>query len=247
VLLGAVTVLLFAPKKANDPAKVAEAAPQAAAAGGAKAAAPARAAAAVKEAGNRFSRFVLLLLSVAATAICWGSYGPTLHKGQAAMHNSRLRPLLCVGIAYFAIAVVVPNLMLQAMPEESAYNFKGTLWCLLAGAAGAGGALGLIMAFNFGGKPIFVMPLVYGGAPVVATLLNTAVDGAWGEIRPTFIAGLMLVIAGSAMVLIFAPKSAPGHEASAPPPKQPTPSPAEAATETFKPADATETWPKPGA
>ena len=241
VLLGAVTVLLCAPKKESDPAKVAEgaaAARPAEAAGGANAAAPAGAA------GNRFSRFVLLLMSVGATALCWGSYGPTLHKGQAAMHNSRLRPLLCVGIAYFAIAVVVPNLMLQVTPEDSAYNFKGTLWCLLGGAAGAGGALGLIMAFNFGGKPIFVMPLVYGGAPVVATLAKTAADGAWGDIRPTFIAGLMLVIAGSAMVLVFAPKGGSAPAASAPP-RTPTPSPGEAATETFRREEAvTEDWPK---
>ena len=48
------------------------------------------------------------------------------------------------------------------------------------------------------------------------------------------------------MVLVFAPKSTSGPVAPAAPPKQPTPSPAEAATETFKPGDATETWPKPG-
>ena len=107
--------------------------------------------------------------------------------------------------------------------------------------------MGLIMAFNFGGKPIFVMPLVYGGAPVVATLVNTLVDGAWGEIRPSFIAGLMLVIAGAAMVLIFAPKGGPAPAAPAPPPKSPTPAPGEAATETFKRGDeVTEPWPKQG-
>jgi hypothetical protein len=239
VLLGAVTVLLWAPKRESVPAK----------GGGAAAAAPAKAAGAgaVRAAGNRASRFVLLLVSVGATALCWGSYGPTLHKGQSAMHNSRLRPLLCVGIAYFAIAVLVPNLMLQVAPEDSTYNFKGTLWCLLGGAAGAGGALGLILAFNFGGKPIFVMPLVYGGAPVVATLVNTAVNGDWDKIRPTFIAGLMLVIAGSAMVLVFAPKGGPAPGAPAPKPTTPTPSPlpGEATTETFRREEAaTEDWPK---
>ena len=36
---------------------------------------------------------------------------------------------------------------------------------------GAIGALGIILAFNFGGKPVYVMPLVFGGAPVITTLL----------------------------------------------------------------------------
>jgi hypothetical protein len=59
----------------------------------------------------------------------------------------------------------------------------------------------------------------------------------------------MLVIAGSAMVLVFAPKAGPAPIAAAPPPppKTPTPSPAEAATETFRRGDeATEPWPKEG-
>jgi hypothetical protein len=191
------------------------------------------------------------MLSIATTAVCWGSYGPTLHKGQAAMFNSRLRPFLCVGLAYFAMAVVVPNVLLAAMPESSVYNFKGTTWSLLGGAAGAGGALGLIMAFNFGGRPIYVMPLVYGGAPVVATLAATTADGAWGDIEAPFIAGLILVIAGSAMVLVFAPKGGPSHApapAPAPPPQSTAPPNAAdgSTTQTWQdPADAaTQTWRK---
>ena len=42
----------------------------------------------------------------------------------------------------------------------------GTAWSLGGGAVGAIGALGVIMAFNLGGKPVYVMPLVFGGAPV---------------------------------------------------------------------------------
>jgi hypothetical protein len=115
---------------------------------------------------------------------------------------------LCVGLAYFALAVIIPFLILAVSPEASEFNVRGTLWSTAAGTAGALGALGIIMAFNFGGKPVFVMPLVYGGAPVVATLVSTALAGLWGLIGPMFLAGLILVIAGAVMVLVFAPK---GH------------------------------------
>lgn len=204
VLIGAVTVLVFSPTATE--AKV-----------------------------DIFSfKFILQLLSIAMVIACWGSYGPVLHKGQAAMDHSRFRPLLCVGLAYFAIAVVVPNLLL-AMPafaEPSTYNFSGTSWSLAAGAAGAIGALGIIMAFNFGGKPVFVMPLVFGGAPVVNVLFSAAHQNKLGDLHPMFLAGLILAIAGSAMVLVFAPRGKPPakkveDKQKSPEPKQAEPEPAE--------------------
>ncbi|MCC6494340.1 MAG: hypothetical protein IT424_15115 [Pirellulales bacterium] len=223
VVLGAVTVLMFAPHKKAEPsapttavAAEANSAPSATAGG-----APAR------QPGNAASRFVLQLLSIAMGAVCWGAYGPTLHKGQAGMMHSRLRPLLCVGLAYFAIAVIVPNLLLLGpVSEASRYTWNGSMWSLLAGAAGAIGALGIIMAFNFGGKPVYVMPLVFGGAPVVATLTSMISQNLVGLIGPMFLAGLILVIAGAAMVLVFAPK---GH----------APTPAAAAAATAAPAPST--------
>lgn len=122
------------------------------------------------------------------------------------MHHSRLRPLLCVGLAYFAIAVVVPNMILAEFPEHSTYGSFGTLWSMAGGAFGAVGALGIIMAFNFGGRPIYVMPLVFGGAPVINTLVSTVAQGQLGNMGALFLAGLILVIAGSAMVLTLAPR-----------------------------------------
>jgi hypothetical protein len=196
VLLGAVTVLVFAPTAQSA------------------------------DASSLFSfNGVLQILSIALVIVCWGAYGPVLHKGQARMDNSRLRPLLCVGLAYFAIAVIVPNLILPITGEASSYwqhAGLGSLWSLGAGAAGAFGALGIIMAFNFGGKPVFVMPLVFGGAPVVNTLYSGWASGKFAEpgaISPVFIAGIILAAAGAAMVLVFAPKGKPPVAASSTPPK----------------------------
>jgi hypothetical protein len=161
--------------------------------------------------------FIWVACSVATTALSWGVYGPVLHKGQSAMGGSKLRPLMCVGLAYFVIAVVVPlAAIFGAGAEEHGTftNLSGTLWSLAGGAAGAIGALGIIMAFNFGGKPIYVMPLVFGGAPVIntlTTLISKPPSEAPGAI---FYAGLIIVAVGAVTVLIFAPK--PGKPAAKP-------------------------------
>ena len=213
VMLGAVTVLWFSPH-GPPRATPSAATPTASTATPAVAAAsPSR----VDRAKTAASSLVLQVMSIVLVALCWGSYGPTLHKGQAAMMNSRLRPLLCVGLAYFVIAVILPPFVLMNAPEASQFShLRGTFWSTMAGAAGAIGALGIIMAFNFGGKPVFVMPLIFGGAPVVATIVSTASQGVLGQLGPFFYAGLILVVAGASMVLVFAPKGPGPAHATAP-------------------------------
>lgn len=153
--------------------------------------------------------FVFSILAVAVTAISWGVYGPILHKGQTAMELSRLRPLICVGAAYFVIAVVVPLAFLYLRGEKGDWTPTGTLWSLGAGTAGAVGALGIIMALSYGGKPSWVMPLVFGCAPVFNAFLTIYLAGNWKEVSPMFLAGLILVAAGAVTVLIFCPKPTP--------------------------------------
>ena len=109
---------------------------------------------------------------IVMTALCWGTYGPFLHNGQAAMAGSRLRPFICVGIAYFFLAILIPSMILFQTGEAGKFTMSGSFWSLAAGALGAVGALGVIMAFNSGGRPVFVMPLVFGGAPVVNTVVS---------------------------------------------------------------------------
>ena len=161
-------------------------------------------------AGHEFTNRDLLIvgLSVAMTALCWGVYGPVLHKGQLAMAGSRLRPLICVGLAYFLIAVLLPAAAL-AQAGVPDWTVSGALWSLAGGAVGAIGALGIILAFNAGGKPIYVMPLVFGAAPVINTFATIVRQGISGTVHPVFYAGLIMVVVGAVTVLIFAPKGAP--------------------------------------
>lgn len=154
-----------------------------------------------------------VLAFIALTFCCWGAYGPVLHNGQTAMQGSRLRPLLCVGLAYFAIAVVVPIVMLAVTGEKGDWNFKGVVWSLAGGSVGAIGALGIILAFNYGGKPTYVMPLVFGFAPVVNAILTVGINRAYKEFSPIYlggmIAGLIMVSVGAFLVLFCATKGKP--------------------------------------
>jgi hypothetical protein len=173
---------------------------------------------------SAMEKLVKIPLSIALAALCWGSYGPILHKGQMRMAGSHLRPFLCVGLAYFVMAVLLPLPLLQFYREPGSFTLSGTAWSLAGGAAGAIGALGIIMAFNFGGKPVYVMPLVFGGAPVVNTFTAVLAEGTYGGLSPLFLASLIVLIAGAVAVLVFAPRRAkPAVEPKAAEPPEPAP------------------------
>ena len=56
----------------------------------------------------------LVAAGIVLAVTCWGVYGPTLHIGQQLMGGSRLKPLICVGVAYFVVAIIVPVLVLAS-------------------------------------------------------------------------------------------------------------------------------------
>jgi len=205
VVLGAVTVLVFKPQPQ------AHAAPAAAAAATDEAPAPEEPAigAPAKTPERKAERFVEVLLATALAMFSWGAYGPVLHRGQGAMGGSRLRPLICIGVAYFLIAVLVPLALLVPMGDTGTWGMRGTLWSLGAGSLGALGALGTILAFTCGGKPFTVMPVVFGCAPVINTLATIALAHTPpGAVSPFFLAGMLIVAVGAAIVLTFGPR---GH------------------------------------
>src|SRR5262249_28235462 len=146
-----------------------------------------------------------LLVFIALAMLSWGVYGPILQIGKQDMEGSALRPFICVGMAYFLIAVLAPVVMLKMTGEAGRWSTSGIFWSLAAGSAGALGALGIILAFAFHGSPVYVMPLVFGGAPVVNTFLTMYWAGSYRQANPLFFAGLILVIAGAVIVLSFKP------------------------------------------
>jgi hypothetical protein len=158
---------------------------------------------------------LLIVIGISLTVLCWGAYGSLLHKSQHYMEGSRLRPLLCVGLAYFAIAVIIPILIMSGserwgFPNET--TLTGWSFSMLAGVFGAVGAFGIILSFTFGGKPVFVMPLVFGGAPIINTIISVMEMKAVGEVPSMFYGSLATVIIGAIVTLVTAPK--PGKPAA---------------------------------
>jgi hypothetical protein len=146
------------------------------------------------------------ILFVAGAVLSWGAYGVLLHKGQVLLGNP-LKALLCVGVAYFLIGVLVPVATLSAQGGLSNFNSTGLLTATIAGALGAAGAACIIYAFRTGGLPLYVMPLVFGGAPIVNVLVSLAIHPPKSAINPMLYVGFVLASAGAAMVLYFRPTS----------------------------------------
>ena len=67
------------------------------------------------------------LLFALGAALSWGVYGVALHTGQVQLGNP-LRALLCVGIAYFLIGVLVPTFALSSQGELTSFSSTGTAW-----------------------------------------------------------------------------------------------------------------------
>ena len=154
-----------------------------------------------------------VLLSIALVMLSWGAYGNLLNTGTRAMGNpadpaigvSHFLPFIFVGVAYFLIAVLAAAAFLAWRGEPGNWSAGGIFWSFLAGAVTAVGALGVILAMTSGGSPIYVMPLIFGGATVVNTIVSMLMAKNFREASPLFYAGLILVIVGAVFVLVFSP------------------------------------------
>jgi len=144
------------------------------------------------------------MLFVAGAVLSWGAYGVLLYLGQVQLGNP-LKALLCVGVAYFLIGVILPVASLSAQGGLSNFNSTGLITATIAGALGAAGAACIIYAFRFGGLPIYVMPLVFGGAPIVNVLVSMAIHPPKSAINPMLFVGFVLASVGAGMVLYYRP------------------------------------------
>ena len=140
-------------------------------------------------------------------ALSWGLYGPSLHQGQVKL-GSPFRALLCVGIAYFIIGVLVPVAVLASQGQlNKGWSIDGAFGATAAGALGALGAVFIIYAFRAGGIPTYVMPLVFGGAPVVNVLFTMYLHPPKETPNPLLWVGFALVTIGASLLLDFKPAS----------------------------------------
>jgi hypothetical protein len=128
---------------------------------------------------------------VILAGLSWGTYVPLIFYGGTELTTKpgtiggRLASILCVGVAYFMLAVVVPVILMSlrddAKPE---WKTNGLIFSALAGVAGAVGAICVIFAskaavdsakaegINPATYRIYIAPLIFSLAPAINTLLS---------------------------------------------------------------------------
>lgn len=146
------------------------------------------------------------IIFVIGAVLSWGAYVPTIHAGQMALNKGALRAFLFVGLAYCITAVIVPAILIYVFNKEPAeFTTKGMGISTLAGVFGAAGALCVILALKFGGTPLTVPPLVFCGAPIVASVIGMILHKPANPPSPMFYVGLIMAAVGAGLVLRFKP------------------------------------------
>lgn len=162
---------------------------------------------------------------VILAGLSWGCYVPLVFYGGSELGgkpNSRIMAILCVGVAYFVIAVMLPlALFLTGQEEWPELKTTGLVFAGMAGVAGAIGAICVIFASKAavaqakleGIDPatyrLFIAPLIFALAPVINTLLSSIWDPKPGQpfhfevMIPGWkmLLGIVLVGAGTFFVL----------------------------------------------
>jgi len=100
----------------------------------------------------------------------------------------------------------VPIVVLYAQGQGLRdFNASGTTGATLAGALGALGAVCIIFSFRTGGTPTYVMPLVFGGAPLINVLYTMYIHPPKVAPNPLLYVGFLVTAVGAGMVLYFKP------------------------------------------
>src|SRR5919204_4597983 len=129
------------------------------------------------------------LLYVLLAGLSWGTYVPLIFYGGSELGGkpgARIMAILCVGVAYFVIAVLFPlYLFLTGQEEWPGLKTTGLVFSGLAGVAGAVGAIWGVFASSAAVKQaaadgvnpatyrIYIAPLIFGLAPVINTLMSS--------------------------------------------------------------------------
>ena len=155
------------------------------------------------------------------TVVSWGVYGVLLHKGRGNMPmgaetpHAGLKAFLFVCIAYALIGLASAAL-LKMRGSNWSFSSGGIKWSLIAGAAGAVGAFTLVLALGAaaqiykGAAAAAVMPIVFGGAPIVNTVLAMGLHPPEGGLKALplpFLLGCVLAAVGAFLVAKYAPSN----------------------------------------
>ncbi len=127
------------------------------------------------------------VMFAALAGLSWGTYVPFVQQGIAGLQRNALASFLCVGVAYFLIAVLYPVGMFATVERMPTWNAYGITMATLAGVAGAVGALCVILAnravahayppAQYPGVAasyrVYIAPIIFALAPLLNTLIST--------------------------------------------------------------------------
>lgn len=153
------------------------------------------------------------ILFACGTALCWGLYGPTIQHARSATGEwSAFKPYVFIGVAYLVWACV-GGLIGMSMKGDT-YSYTGTqspamTWGFIAGSLGAIGAFSLTSAMLSGGKPLFVMPIVFGGAVTVTAIVSIIELKDLSKVSPMLWVGMVAVFVGVVLVASNTPHASP--------------------------------------
>src|SRR5437764_43278 len=189
------------------------------------------------------------LLYVLLAGLSWGTYVPLIFYGGSELGKSsgaRILAILCVGVAYFLIAVLFPlYLFLSGQEQWPDLKTTGLVFSGLAGVAGAVGALCVVFASKAAvdaaraadlppaAYRLYIAPLIFGLAPVINTLVSLVwhprpgepLNFGLGELPGWKLwLGIVLVGAGAFLVL-FAKEETESGKTAAPPAAAAPPAP----------------------
>lgn len=155
------------------------------------------------------------------TVVSWGVYGVLLHKGRGNMPmgsetpHAGLKAFLFVCVAYALIGLAAAAL-LKLRGSNWSFTADGIKWSLIAGVAGAVGAFTLVLALGAaaqiykGAAAAAVMPIVFGGAPIVNTIVAMGLhppEGGMKALPMPFLFGCVLAAVGAFLVAKYAPSN----------------------------------------
>jgi hypothetical protein len=164
---------------------------------------------------------------VLLAGLSWGTYVPIIFFGGSELGGkpaSRIMAILCVGLAYFILGVVLPLILFATGVQKWTdvnITSNGLIFSALAGAAGAIGAICVVFATkaaigaaNADGVPpstykVYIAPLIFGLAPIINVLVSMIwhpKPGNWAHFgfeMPGWklVVGIVLVGLGAALVL----------------------------------------------
>ena len=101
---------------------------------------------------------------------------------------------------------MIPVATLWWQGKLQGFTSRGVAISTIAGTLGALGAACIIWSFQSGGKPLYVMPLVFAGAPIVNAAITVGTHHAEARsLHPLLFVGFGLAAVGAWLVLRYIP------------------------------------------